>query len=120
MRRLYPKHYVRQALRSDDPLLRTCGLKGQTPAVKSSGQRQGTNAISALSNTGGFWYRAYTERFNADLFIDCLKDLLKNRRRPVYIITDGHPVHKSKKVRDFVTRLAVQLSFLYCRLILLI
>jgi len=98
------------SIRSDDPLLRTWGLKGQTPAVKTSGQRQGINAISALSNTGGFWYRVYTERFNADVFIDCLKDLLKNRRRPVYIITDGHPVHKSKKVRDFVTRLAGRLS----------
>ena len=78
--------------------------------VKTSGQRQGVNAISALSNTGGFWYRVYTERFNADVFIDCLKDLLKNRRRPVCIITDGHPVHKSKKVRDFVTGLAGRLS----------
>ena len=98
------------SIRSDDPLLRTWGLKGQTPAVKTSGQRQGINAISALSNRGGFWYRVYTERFNADVFIDCLKDLLKNCRRPVYIITDGHPVHKSKKVRDFVAGLDGQLN----------
>ena len=26
------------------------------------------------------------------------------------MMTDGHPVHKSKKMRDFVTRLAGQLS----------
>jgi transposase len=87
------------SIRSDDPLLRTWGLKGQTPTVRTSGQRQGINAISAVSNRGGFWYQVYTERFNADVFIDCLKDLLRNRRKPVFIITDGHPVHKSKKVR---------------------
>lgn len=98
------------SIRSDDPLLRTWGLKGKTPTVKTSGQRQGISAISALSNTGGFWYQVYTERFNADVFIDCLKDLLKNRRKPIFIITDGHPVHKSKKVREFVASLKGRLS----------
>ncbi|MEE8057210.1 MAG: IS630 family transposase [Pseudomonadales bacterium] len=98
------------SIRSDDPLLRTWGLKGQTPTVETSGQRQGVSAISALSNTGGFWYQVYTERFNADVFIDCLKDLIKNRRKPIFIITDGHPVHKSKKVREFVASLEGRLS----------
>lgn len=90
------------SIRSDDPLLRTWGLKGQTPIVKTSGQRQGINAISAISNKGGFWYQVYTERFNADVFIECLKDLVKNRKKPIFIIMDGHPVHKSKKVIEFV------------------
>lgn len=98
------------SIRSDDPLMRTWGLKGQTPTVRTSGQRQGINAISALSNSGGFWYRVYTERFNADVFIECLKDLLGNRRKPVFIIMDGHPVHKSKKVREFVENLKGRLS----------
>jgi len=93
------------SIRSDDPLMRTWGLKGQTPTVKTSGQRQGVSAISALSNSGGFWYQVYTERLNADVFIESLKDLMKNRKKPIYIITDGHPVHKSKKVREFVASL---------------
>lgn len=90
------------SIRSDDRLMRTWGLKGQTPEVKTSGQRQGINVISALSNSGGFWYHVFRERFNADVFIDCLKDLIKNRRKPIYIITDGHPVHKSKAVAKFL------------------
>lgn len=90
------------SIRSDDRLMRTWGLKGQTPEVKTSGQRQGINVISALSNSGGFWYHVFSERFNADVFIDCLKDLIKNRRKPIYIITDGHPVHKSKAVAKFL------------------
>lgn len=98
------------SIRSDDPLMRTWGLKGQTPTVKTSGQRQGVNAISALSNGGGFWYQVYTERFNADVFIECLKDLMGNRKKPIYIITDGHPVHKSKKVKEFVVSLKGRLS----------
>jgi len=98
------------SIRSDDPLLRTWGLKGQTPTVKTSGQRQGINAISAVSNKGGFWYQVYTHRFNADVFIECLKDLIGNRRKPIYIITDGHPVHKSKKVREFIKEIKGRLS----------
>jgi len=98
------------SIRSDDPLMRTWGLKGQTPTVKTSGQRQGINAISALSNRGGFWYQVYTERFNADVFIECLTDLIGNRPKPVFIITDGHPVHKSKKVREFIAGLNGRLS----------
>jgi len=98
------------SIRSDDPLFRTWGLKGQTPTVKTSGQRQGINAISAVSNRGGFWYQVYTQRFNADVFIDGLKDLMGNRRKPVFIITDGHPVHKSKKVREFVASMKGRLS----------
>lgn len=98
------------SIRSDDPLMRTWGLKGQTPTVKTSGQRQGVSAISALSNSGGFWYQVYTERFNADVFIECHQDLMGNRKKPIYIITDGHPVHKSKKVKEFVSNLKGRLS----------
>jgi len=92
------------AIRSDDPLLRTWGVKGETPQVKTSGQRQKVNAISAISNSGGFWYHLHTGKFNADVFIECLKDLMRNRRRPVVVITDGHPVHRSKKVKEFLEK----------------
>ena len=89
-------------IRSDDPLQRTWGVKGETPIVKTSGQRQSINAISALSNKGGFWYHIYSGRFNADKFIECLKEFMKNRKKPVFVIMDGHPVHKAKKVKEFI------------------
>lgn len=98
------------AIRSDDPLQRTWGLKGQTPIVKTSGQRQSINAISALSNNGGFWYHIYTGRFNADKFIDCLKDFIRYRKKPVFLIMDGHPVHKSHKVKAFIASLGGAVS----------
>jgi len=97
-------------IRSDDPLQRTWGLKGQTPIVKTSGQRQSINAISALSNKGGFWYHVYSGRFNADKFIECLSAFMKNRKKPVFAIMDGHPVHKSNKVKEYVAGLEGKLS----------
>lgn len=93
------------SIRSDDPLQRTWGEKGKTPVVKTSGQRQSINAISALSNTGGFWYHVYQGKFTADKCIECFKHFLKNRKRPIILIVDGHPVHKSKKVMDYIESL---------------
>ena len=93
------------SVRSDDPLQRTWGEKGKTPVVKTSGQRQSINAISALSNTGGFWYHVYQGKFTAEKCIECFKHFLKNRKRPVILIVDGHPVHKSKKVMEYIESL---------------
>lgn len=90
------------SIRSDDPLQRTWGEKGKTPVVKTSGQRQSINAISALSNKGGFWYHIYNGKFTADKCVECFKEFQRGRKRPVILIVDGHPVHKSKKVLEFV------------------
>lgn len=98
------------AIRSDDPLQRTWGLKGQTPVVKTSGQRQSINAISALSNKGGFWYHLYSGKFNADKFVECLQSFMKYRKKPVIMIMDGHPVHKAKKVKEYVVSLGGKLN----------
>lgn len=39
---------------------------------------------------------------NAATIIDFLRRLLVNAERPIYLVLEGHPVHRSKKVRDFV------------------
>lgn len=101
------------SIRSDDPLQRTWGEKGKTPIVKTSGQRQSINAISALSNTGGFWYHVYQGKFTADKCIECFKQLLKNRKKPIILIVDGHPVHKSKKVMDYIESLDGKLEIVF-------
>ena len=48
---------------------------------------------------------AYSGRFNADKFIECLRDFMRYRRRPVVMIMDGHPVHKAKKVLKYIESL---------------
>lgn len=101
-------------MRSDAALGRTYGLKGQTPIVKTSGQRQKVNAVSAVNARGGFWYSVYTGRFNAARFIDFLKAFLKRRRKKVFLVVDGHPSHLAKSVARFVqsTRGRLEIHFL--------
>jgi transposase len=100
--------------RSDDQLGRTYGAKGKTPIVKTTGQRQSCNAISAISPRGAFWFNLYTGRLNKETFIGFLKDFRRGRRRPVYIVLDRHPAHVAKLAAAHVQSLrgALELHFL--------
>ena len=38
----------------------------------------------------------------ADVFIEFLKRLMQGATRPIFLVVDGHPVHRNAKVRKFV------------------
>ena len=101
-------------VRSGSPLGRSYGLKGQTPVVKTSGQRQKINALSAVNAKGAFWYNVYSGMLTAALFVVMLKDLLKGRKQPILLVVDGLSVHKAKLVAKYVqsTKGRVELHFL--------
>ena len=101
-------------VRSDSPLGRSYGLKGKTPVVKTSGQRQKINAISAVNAKGAFWYKVYSGMLNAALFLVMLKDLMRGRKQPVLLVVDGLPAHKAKSVAKYVqsTKGRLELHFL--------
>lgn len=97
-------------VRSDSPLGRTYGLKGHTPVVKTSGQRQAANAISAVNAKGAFWYNVYKGKLNAGLFLHFLGDFMKRRRKPVYLVLDSLPAHKAKSVETYAKSLKGKLE----------
>lgn len=101
-------------VRSDSTLGRTWAPKGQTPEVSTSGQRQQVNAISAVNELGAFWFEVYTGKLNACAFVQFLKRFLRYRRRPVFLIVDGHPSHRAKIVAKFIeaTEGRLELHFL--------
>jgi transposase len=97
-------------VRSDQVLGRTWGLRGKTPEVATSGRRQSINAISAVSAKGAFWYEIYTQRLNALGFIELLKRFMRGRKRPVFLVLDGHPAHVAKAVSNYVQSLTGRLE----------
>jgi len=101
-------------VRSDSPLGRSYGLKGRTPVVKTSGKRQSINAISAVNSQGAFWYNVYAGKLNGALFIQFLRDFMRRRRKPVYLVLDSLPAHKTKSVEAYVrsTEKKLELHFL--------
>jgi len=90
---------------SDPPLGRTYGLKGQTPVVATSGQRQSINVISAVNARGEFWAATYTGKLNAEAFVEFLKNFIKGRAGKIFLVIDGHPAHKAKVVHRYVESL---------------
>lgn len=95
---------------SDPPLGRTYGLKGHTPVVVTSGQRQRINVISAVTARGEFWAATYTGKLNAEAFVAFLQDFMKGRSGTVFLVVDGHPAHKAKVVQRYLQSLEGRLE----------
>jgi transposase len=95
---------------SDAPLGRTYGLKGDTPVVRTSGQRQSINVISAVNGRGEFWAATYTGKLNAVAFVAFLQNFMRGRRGKVFLVVDGHPAHKANIVKHYVQSLEGRLE----------
>lgn len=81
---------------------RTWGLEGKPPVVRVSMKRGGLNVLSIVTPTGEMQYSVTEENVNGDVFIDFLKQLIKDRRHPLILLVDHASFHSSKLVRDFV------------------
>lgn len=88
----------------------TWGAKGQTPVVSVPGQRQGISAASAVSAKGAFWFATYAGGLNGTLFVTLLRRMMRGRRKPLHLIVDGLPAHKTRAVRDYVDELGGKLT----------
>lgn len=100
--------------RADTVHGKTWGVRGQTPVVHRPGQRQSISAASAVNANGAFWFCTYEGALKADLFVLLLRKLMRGRRKPVHLILDSLPAHKTAAVRDYIasTNGRVMLHFL--------
>jgi transposase len=89
-------------IRSDFHAGTTWAPKGQTPVVKVTGARFSTNMITAISTRGHLRFMVNQGTVTADVLCDFLKRLMHNAQQPIFLIWDGHPTHKSKKVRECI------------------
>ncbi len=97
-------------LRSDYHAGTTWGARGRTPVVKTTGARHSVTMVCAVTAKGQLRFATYTGSFTADTFIDFCKRLLRDTDRPVFLIVDGHPTHKAKKVKTFAASTNGQLG----------
>lgn len=91
----------------------TWGVKGETPVIEKTGKRYSVNLISAVSAQGKLRFMVTDQRVNAAIFIGFLKRLLHGAKKPIYLVLDGHPVHRSKKVKEFVEKTEGKLRLFY-------
>ena len=81
---------------------KTWGVKGQTPVIERPGQRQSISAASAVNARGGFWYCTYEGGLNAELFVTLLRRMMRHRTKPVHLVLDWLPAHKTALVKAHV------------------
>ena len=89
-------------VRSDHHAGTTWSPRGVTPVVSTTGARFGFNMVSAVSPRGMLRFMIVEGKVNAEVFMEFCKRLLQGATRPVYLIVDGHPSHKARKVTQWI------------------
>jgi len=101
-------------LRSDHQAGRSFSLKGLTPVVKVTGNRFRCNMISALTNRGQLAFSVFEGSFVVSVFLRFLRQLIRHAKgRKVFLIADGHPVHRAKAVKDWLEKHPQDIELFY-------
>jgi transposase len=69
--------------------------------------------ISAVSPRGEFRFMIHEGSVTATTFKEFLTRLMVGASKPIFLIVDGHPIHKSKLVKDYVASLDGQRKLFY-------
>lgn len=88
-------------LRSDHQTGRSYGLKGKTPVIPGTGQRFSINMISAITNRGNLNFMTFDGTFRVNTFKEFMRRLCKQAGRKIFLIVDGHPVHRAKLIQNW-------------------
>lgn len=89
-------------VRSDFHSGTSWALKGQTPVVESTGARFGLNMMAAITPRGQMHFMIVKGTVQGDQICEFLKRLMHGHQNKVFLIWDGHPTHKSKKVKECI------------------
>lgn len=98
-------------VRSEHHAGTTWAVQGKTPFVSSTGARFSLNMISAVSAQGEFRFMVIKGCVGATRFIEFIKRLLHGSDRKIFLIVDGHPSHKARKVTDFIESKLIKKRF---------
>lgn len=85
-------------VRSDHQTGTSYAPKGKTPVIGGTGRRFSCNMISALTNRGNLNFMVFTKSFTVAVYLKFLRRLIRQAKRKVFLIMDGHPVHKARRV----------------------
>jgi transposase len=89
-------------LRSDDSVGRSYSRIGKTPVIPGTGQRFGCNVISAINNGGQLHFMVFKSHFNNEVFLGFIQRLIRQVKRKIFLIVDGHPVHHAIEVKNWI------------------
>jgi transposase len=100
-------------LRSDYHAGTTWGIKGRTPVVETTGARYRLNMLSAVNKRGKMRFMIEAKKMNGIIFSRFLNRLMYGTSKKIYLILDGHAMHKSKIVKKKVESYRGRLELFY-------
>jgi len=89
-------------IRSDFHSGTTWGPRGRTPVIEVTGSRFSLNMVGALDMRGKLRFMVVKGSVSAQHVCDFLNKLMHNAESPVFLIWDGHPTHRSRKVKECI------------------
>ena len=87
-------------IRSDFHTGTTWAPPGCTPVVEATGKRFSLNMISAVGPQGEFRFMVHDGTVTASVFREFLGRLVIGAQKPIFLVLDGHPIHKAKLVQE--------------------
>lgn len=87
--------------------------KGKTPVARGMAKKVTISMISAVSNRGALRFMMYKGALNTEKFLEFLKRLIKGARRKIFLIVDNLRVHKAKRVRQWLEKVAGQIELFF-------
>ena len=100
-------------VRSDYHRGTTWAVRGDTPVIRTTGARFSMQMISAITARGKMKFMTHNGKVNAKVFCEFLKRLMHNVTNKIFLIVDGHPVHRSTSVKKFVQSTEGKLRLFY-------
>lgn len=92
---------------------KTWGQRGVRPEVFVTGQRGRLNVLSVITAQGDLNYHVTEESIDSKEYIGFLKQLIKGRKRPLFLIVDRASFHCSKMTRKFIWCHRCQIRLFY-------
>lgn len=100
-------------IRSDYHRGRTWSPVGETPVVERAGARFSVNMLSAVSPRGELRFMVHEETATAGTFCEFLKRLAQGIESKIFLIVDGHRIHRAKKVQALLEQLDGKITLFF-------
>jgi len=100
-------------IRSDYHRGTTWAVRGETPVIETTGARFSMQMVSAITARGKMKFMTHKGKVNAQVFCEFLRRLMHNAQKRIFLIVDGHPVHRSTSVKKFVQATKGQVRLFY-------
>ncbi len=80
----------------------TWARRGEQPTVQTSGKRKGYKVFGLIEYfSGRFFYQGSEGKFTSESYQAFLSEVLRQTRKPLFLIQDGAKYHTSKSTREF-------------------